>query len=90
MNSIPIDQFKHNLKDLIEQVINHHIPLKITDQNGEDFIIISAADWEQQQETLLVLQNSNLMEQIARSLATHTQNKGDSPDREELDEILSI
>ncbi len=42
MNSIPIDQFKHNLQDLIEQVINHHIPLKIADQNGGEFI----TDWE--------------------------------------------
>ncbi|MCP2729231.1 type II toxin-antitoxin system Phd/YefM family antitoxin [Limnofasciculus baicalensis] len=90
MNSITINQFKNNIQDLIEQVIDRHIPIKITDKNGRDFIVISAEDWEQQQETLLVLQNSNLMEQIAHSLATHTQNKGYSPNQEELDEILSI
>ncbi len=79
MNSITINQFRNNLQDFIKQVINQHIPIKITNQNGEDFIIISAEDWEQQQETLFVLQNSNLMKQIANSMATHTQNQGYSP-----------
>jgi antitoxin YefM len=90
VNSIPISQFKNNIQDLIKQVINQHIPLKITDQNGGDVILISAEDWEQQQETLFVLQNSDLMEQINHSIATHTQNKGYSPNQDELDEILSI
>ena len=90
MNSISINQFKNDLQDLIKQVINQHIPIKITNQDGQDFIVISAEDWEQQQETLLVLQNSNLMQQIAHSMATHTQNQGYSPNQEEINEILSI
>ncbi|HAN72903.1 MAG TPA: prevent-host-death protein [Planktothrix sp. UBA8407] len=90
MNSIPFIQFKNNIQDFLKQVISQHTPLKITDQNSGDFIIISAEDWEQQQETLSVLQNSYLMEQITYSMATHTQNKGYSPNQEELDEILSI
>ncbi|NEO13649.1 MULTISPECIES: type II toxin-antitoxin system Phd/YefM family antitoxin [unclassified Moorena] len=90
MNSIPIKQFKTNIQDFIKQVINQHTPLKITDPNQGDFIIISAEDWEQQQETLYVLQNSHLMEQINHSQATHTKNKGYSPNQQELDEILSI
>ncbi|AOX03701.1 prevent-host-death protein [Moorena producens PAL-8-15-08-1] len=90
MNSIPINQFKTNIQDFIKKVITQHIPLKITDPIEGDFIIISAEDWEQQQETLYVLQNSHLMEQINCSQATHTQNKGYSPNQEELDEILSI
>lgn len=90
MNSITINQFRNNLQDLIKQVINQHIPIKITNQDGQDFIVISAEDWEQQQETLFVLQNSNLMQQIAHSMVTHTQNKGYSPNQEELNEILSL
>ena len=90
VNSITINQFKNNLQDLIKQVINQHIPIKITSQDGQDFIVISAEDWEQQQETLFVLQNSNLMQQIAHSMATHTQNQGYSPNQEEINEILSI
>lgn len=90
MNSISINQFKNDLQDLIKQVINQHIPIKITSQDGQDFIVISAEDWEQQQETLLVLQNSNLMKQISHSMATHAQNQGYSPNQEELNEILSL
>ncbi|NEO75817.1 type II toxin-antitoxin system Phd/YefM family antitoxin [Moorena sp. SIO4G3] len=90
MNSIPFKQFKTNIQDLIKKVITQHIALKITDPNQGDFIILSAEDWEQQQETLYVLQNSNLMEQINCSQATHFQNKGYSPNQQELDEILSI
>ena len=86
MNSISINQFTNNIQDFVKHVINQHIPLKITDQNGEDFVIISAEDWEQQQETLFVLQNSQLMKQINDSLTTHTQNKGYSPNQEELNE----
>ena len=87
MNSIPIKQFKNNIQDFIKQVINQHTSLKITDPNQGDFIIISAEDSEQQQETLYVLQNRHLMEQINHSQATHTQNQGYSPNQQELNEI---
>ncbi|MGK7944653.1 MAG: type II toxin-antitoxin system Phd/YefM family antitoxin [Microcystaceae cyanobacterium] len=76
MNAISINQFTNNIQDFIKQVIEQHTPLKITSQNGEDLIIMSAEDWEQQQETLFVLQNSELMQQINDSLTTHTQNQG--------------
>lgn len=90
MNSISINQFTNNIQDFIKQVIEQHTPLKITSQNGEDFIIISAEDWEQQKETLFVLQNSELMQQIKDSLATHSQNKGYILNQEQLNENLNI
>ena len=58
MTSISINQFTNNLQGFVKQVIQQHIPLKITNQDGADFVVISAEDWEQQQETLFVLQNS--------------------------------
>ena len=76
MTSISINQFTNNLQDFVKQVIQQHIPLKITSQDGADFVVVSAEDWEQQQETLFVLQNSNLMQQISRSMVTHSQNQG--------------
>lgn len=75
MNTITVSQFTNSLKTFIEQVIKHHTPIKVTDQDGEDFVIISAEDWEQEQETLFVLQNNQLMKQIAESMATHQQNQ---------------
>lgn len=44
MNSIIINQFINNLQNLIKQVINQHTPLKITNQNRADFIVISAKE----------------------------------------------
>ena len=42
------------------------------------------------QETLFVLQNKHLMDQISRSVTTHEQSQGYQPNQEELDEIFSI
>ncbi|MGK7957574.1 MAG: type II toxin-antitoxin system Phd/YefM family antitoxin [Crocosphaera sp.] len=90
MNCVNVNQFQENIKHFIKQVINQHIPLKVKGNDGEDFVIISAEDWQQQQETLYVLQNSSLMQQIADSSITHKQRKGYSPTDEELDEIIDI
>ncbi|UXE62961.1 MAG: type II toxin-antitoxin system Phd/YefM family antitoxin [Woronichinia naegeliana WA131] len=90
MNFITINQFTNNLKNRIKQVVTQHTPLKITNQDGADFVVISVEDWEQQQETLAILQNNTLMEQIAKSMTTHSQNQGYTPAIAELNEILSL
>jgi antitoxin YefM len=48
---------------------------------------VSAEDWEREQETLYVLQNRSLMEQIERSLETHREGSGYVPTPEELDAL---
>lgn len=90
MNSVSVNQFRDNLKHFVEQVISQHIPLKVTRRNGEDFVVVSADDWEREQETLYVLQNQSLMQQIAQSMKTHTQGGSYSPTNEELNEIIGI
>ena len=47
MNSISINQFINNLQNLIKQVINQHTPIKITNQDGGNFVVISAKDEDQ-------------------------------------------
>ncbi|MES9844926.1 MAG: prevent-host-death protein, partial [Candidatus Sedimenticola sp. 6PFRAG5] len=42
------------------------------------------------QETLYVLQNSDLMRQIADSMGTHKSGKGHKPTAEEVDEIIGV
>lgn len=79
MDSISVNKFREKLKDFVEQVIDRHQPLKVTRRHGEDFVVISAEDWEREQETLYVLQNNILMKQIAESLTTHTSHQGYSP-----------
>lgn len=90
MLSISVNQFRNNLRTFIEDVIKNHHPLKVTRRGGEDFVVISADDWEREQETLYILQNSDLMQQIAISAETHRQGKGYIPTQEELDALLSV
>ena len=90
MESISVNRFRSNLKAYVEQVAHNHTPVKVTRRAGEDFIIISADDWEREQETLHVLQNNSLMQQIADSLTTHMQGAGYTPNSEQIDEIVSL
>ncbi|NOQ64763.1 MAG: type II toxin-antitoxin system prevent-host-death family antitoxin [Methyloprofundus sp.] len=87
MNSISVNQFRNNLKSHIEQAINNHEPLKVNRRAGEDFIVISAEDWEREQETLHILQSKYLMQQIDDSLKTYKNQQGYQPTAEELNEI---
>ena len=88
MDTVSVNQFRDKLKSFVEDVVSNHTPLKVTRRSGEDFVVMSADDWEREQETLHVLQSSNLMQQIADSMNTHTQGKGYIPNDEELGEIL--
>lgn len=90
MDSVSVNKFRDNLKAFVEQVVGDHVPIKVTRRAGEDFIVISAEDWEREQETLHVLQSSNLMQQIAKSLETHTAGTGYQPSENELNEIVGF
>ncbi len=90
METISVNQFRSNIKNLVEQATDHHTPLKVTRRNGKDFVVISAEDWERDQETLHVLQNSRLMKQIAESALTHTKRSGYTPTDGEINEILGV
>ena len=90
MDTVSVNQFRDKLKTFVEQVVTNHTPLKVTRRAGEAFVIMSADDWEREQETLYVLQNSSLMHQIADSLATHNSKTGYTPTSEELNEITGI
>lgn len=90
MDVISVNKFRDNLKSLVEQVISKHEPLKVTRRAGEAFVIMSAEDWEREQETLHVLQNQDLMRQIATSLDTHGKGKGYTPDDERMNEITGV
>ena len=90
MDSISVNKFRDNLKSYVEQVVTEHLPLKVTRRSGDDFVVLSADDWEREQETLYVLQNNDLMKQIAASVVTNAKNKGYKPTAGELDEITGI
>ncbi|MCJ8312544.1 MAG: type II toxin-antitoxin system Phd/YefM family antitoxin [Saccharospirillaceae bacterium] len=83
MNSISVNQFRDNLKSYIEKTTNEHDPLKVTRRAGEGIIVKSTDDWFREQETLHVLQSSNLMQQIVDSMNTHIDNKYYKPTQEQ-------
>ena len=90
MDSVSVNKFRDNLKTFVEQIVTRHVPLKVTRRSGEDFVVISADDWEREQETLYVLQNKSLMKQISASLNSHSKAAGYQPTQDELDEITGI
>ena len=90
MDSVSVNKFRDNLKSFVEQIVTKHTPLKVTRRSGEDFVVVSADDWEREQETLFVLQNNSLMKQIATSLQTHKHGSGYTPTQDEIDEITGI
>lgn len=90
MDSVSVNKFRENLKTFVEQVVTKHVPLKVTRRSGEDFMVISADDWEREQETLYVLQSQSLMQQIETALQSHNEGAGYQPTQEELDEITGI
>ena len=90
MDSVSVNKFRDNLRAYVERIVSEHAPLKVTRRSGEDFVVMSADDWEREQETLYVLQNQSLMKQIARSSETHGSGDGYSPTPREVDEITGF
>lgn len=90
MDTVSVNQFRDSLKAYVEKVVSNHAPIKVTRRAGEAFVVVSADDWQREQETLHVLQSKSLMVQIADSLATHTQQKGYTPSAEEMNDITRI
>lgn len=90
MDSVSVNQFRDKLKTYVEKVVTNHEPMKVTRRAGAAFVIMSAEDWEREQETLYVLQNTSLMKQIAESTATNAKGSGYTLTDEELNEITGI
>lgn len=90
MREASVNKFRAHLKDEVERIIEDHEPLYVRRRNGADFVVISAEDWQRSRETLYVLQDSPLMEQIAGSFATHEKGLAYKPNQEEMDEINSL
>ena len=76
MKTVSVYVFRDNLKTLVEDAISRHEPLRVSRRSGQDFVVMSAQDWEREQETLHVLQNSCLLQQIADSIKTHAKRAG--------------
>lgn len=87
MIELTVNRFRANLKEFVDRAINEHLPIRVTRRAGKDFVIVSAEDWDRDQETLYVLRNKSLMRQVAESMETYTTGKGYTPSQSQLDEI---
>ncbi len=87
---LSVNKFRSNLKVFVDKAINEHMVIRVKRRAGKDFIVISAEDWDREQETLYILRNKELMGQVAESLGTYTKNNGYQPTGEQLDEINRI
>ena len=83
--TLSVNQFRANLKYHIDKTINDHEALTVSRKNGDAFVVISLEDYNREQETLYVLENNNLMKQIAKSLSTYQTKSGYIPNEDELD-----
>jgi len=81
---LSVNQFRANLKQYVDQAVDNHEPLQVSRKNGEAFVVMSLEDYEREQETLYVLGNSSLMEQIQESVQTYGEDKGYTPSADEL------
>ena len=90
MREISVNKFSANIKSYVDSAASNHQPFRVNRREGNDFVVISAEDWERDQETLYVLQNTSLMNQLSDSIKTHSKKKGYKPAKEELDEINSL
>ncbi len=90
METVSVNIFRDNLKTLVEEVVGNHEPLRVTRRGGEAFVVMSEQDWQRERESLYVLQNTDLMQQIAKSMSTWTQGKAYQPTAEQMDEILGV
>ena len=90
MLELSVNKFRANLKNLVDKAIDEHQAIRINRRSGKDFIVISAEDWEREQETLYVLRNNSLMSQVAESQATYEKKSGYKPSQEQLDAIDRI
>lgn len=90
MDVMSYSSFREKLATVLDYISDNSTVVKITRQNGKAAVVMSLEDWERDQETLYVLQNKPLMQQIATSLHTHQAKAGRVAGKGTLDEILSI
>ena len=90
MREIAAERFFSNPQETLEPVLCEHSPVRVTREDGKAFVVVDADDWDREQETLYVLRNESLAEQIAESIKTLKANSGYRPSKQELDEIHSV
>jgi antitoxin YefM len=81
---VSVNQFRANLKKYVDHAVDNHKPVQVSRKRGDDFVVISLEDYQREQETLYVLSNESLTEQIQESMQTYGKRQGYTPSNDEL------
>lgn len=73
MQTMSFNDFHDNLQQIVSQSIDTHTPVTVTRQDADSFVVMGIDEWQAIEETLYVLQNQSLMNQIQASSQTHQQ-----------------
>jgi len=82
--TLSVNQFRANLKYYVDNAIENHEPLTVSRKNGEAFVVLSLEDYNREQETLYVLNNNTLMEQVEESFLSYKKKNGYKATSDEL------
>ncbi|WP_421871624.1 type II toxin-antitoxin system Phd/YefM family antitoxin [Marinoscillum sp.] len=68
--------FRQHLKSFLSKVISSRDTLYVTQQNGEDVVVMSKSDYEGMQETLFLLSSPKNAQRLKESLEEYQQGGG--------------
>ncbi len=68
--------FRQHLKSFLSKVISSRDTLFVTQQNGEDVVVMSKSDYEGMQETLFLLSNPKNAQRLKESLEEYQKGGG--------------
>ncbi len=76
MHAVSYSYARENLKEVIDQAVDDHLPIAITRQRGEGAVIVSASDWASIQETMYLLRSPANARDLLASIAELDAGKG--------------
>ena len=79
LRRVQLDEFSKNLKTNVENAVNDKSPFKVVYGKGKYFVVFSADEWESEQETLHVLQDTDLVRRIGEALRVHSDKAKQKP-----------
>lgn len=69
MTTLPLAEVRANLSKLVDEAVRTHLRIEVTRQGRRAAVILSAEDYDSIMETLEVLSDQNLMDDLRRGQA---------------------
>lgn len=85
-----VNKFRANLKSFVDKAIEEHKVIRVNGRSGKDIVVMSAEDWEREQETMYVLRNQSLMSQVDESLQSYQAAEGYKPNHAQKNQMISL